>query len=305
MVRHAGVAARPAAAHPDRVRRHRRSPSGWPCGSSAARRRRPGSGGEAYHLLGILARAGAARGRGVDGQVRRRRAGGVQAADGADGHRSRRRGIRTAHQLVGTGLLAAAVALSLRAGRQPVETWSGHAVTGQSESGHGVTGPQWSRPPRRRFRNMTRTSNEPAELRHACHRPGTDDRSRRRTGRRRRPVPAGRLRRADQAEDRGRWPWSRSPSATCSAAAPRLRPNLLIHTLVGAGLVAAGGSALNHWLERRADARMRRTADRGRCRPGGSPRPEVARVRGRAGARRGGVPRRRACRTRRRRSSPR
>lgn len=36
----------------------------------------------------------------------------------------------------------------------------------------------------------------------------------------------------------------------------------LVHTLIGAGLVAAGGSALNHWLERRADARMWRTANR-------------------------------------------
>lgn len=36
----------------------------------------------------------------------------------------------------------------------------------------------------------------------------------------------------------------------------------LLHTLIGAGLVAAGGSALNHWLERRADARMHRTANR-------------------------------------------
>lgn len=36
----------------------------------------------------------------------------------------------------------------------------------------------------------------------------------------------------------------------------------LLHTLVGAAVVAAGGSALNHWLERRADAKMRRTANR-------------------------------------------
>ena len=41
-----------------------------------------------------------------------------------------------------------------------------------------------------------------------------------------------------------------------------VRPDRLLHTLIGAGLVAAGGSALNHWLERRADARMRRTANR-------------------------------------------
>lgn len=41
-----------------------------------------------------------------------------------------------------------------------------------------------------------------------------------------------------------------------------VRPDLLLHTLVGAGVVAAGGSALNHWLERRADAKMWRTANR-------------------------------------------
>jgi heme o synthase len=46
------------------------------------------------------------------------------------------------------------------------------------------------------------------------------------------------------------------------AAAPGFRADHLLHTLVGAGMVAAGGSALNCWLERRADARMRRTADR-------------------------------------------
>src|SRR5262245_20605918 len=42
------------------------------------------------------------------------------------------------------------------------------------------------------------------------------------------------------------------------------RPDLLVllHTLVGAGLVAAGGSALNQWLERGIDARMHRTARR-------------------------------------------
>jgi protoheme IX farnesyltransferase len=50
------------------------------------------------------------------------------------------------------------------------------------------------------------------------------------------------------------------------------RPDLLVHTLIGAALVAAGGSALNHWLERRADAKMWRTANRplpaGRVLPG-------------------------------------
>jgi protoheme IX farnesyltransferase len=37
---------------------------------------------------------------------------------------------------------------------------------------------------------------------------------------------------------------------------------LLLHTLLGTGLVSAGASALNHVLERDTDARMRRTAER-------------------------------------------
>lgn len=37
---------------------------------------------------------------------------------------------------------------------------------------------------------------------------------------------------------------------------------VLFHALVGAGLVAAGGAALNQLFERRLDARMRRTANR-------------------------------------------
>ncbi|AMV24526.1 Protoheme IX farnesyltransferase 1 [Gemmata sp. SH-PL17] len=37
---------------------------------------------------------------------------------------------------------------------------------------------------------------------------------------------------------------------------------VLLHTLLGAGLVAAGGSALNQLFERRIDARMRRTLKR-------------------------------------------
>ncbi|MGH9363600.1 MAG: heme o synthase, partial [Thermoanaerobaculia bacterium] len=42
----------------------------------------------------------------------------------------------------------------------------------------------------------------------------------------------------------------------------RLSWLLLVHTLVGTGLVSAGASALNHLLEREVDARMRRTAER-------------------------------------------
>lgn len=37
---------------------------------------------------------------------------------------------------------------------------------------------------------------------------------------------------------------------------------VMLHTLIGAGLVAAGGSALNQWLERGIDSRMNRTARR-------------------------------------------
>jgi len=37
---------------------------------------------------------------------------------------------------------------------------------------------------------------------------------------------------------------------------------VLFHTLLGAGLVAAGGSALNQWLERRIDSKMYRTMKR-------------------------------------------
>jgi protoheme IX farnesyltransferase len=37
---------------------------------------------------------------------------------------------------------------------------------------------------------------------------------------------------------------------------------VLLHTLLGTGLVAAGASALNHLLERNTDARMRRTENR-------------------------------------------
>jgi protoheme IX farnesyltransferase len=48
----------------------------------------------------------------------------------------------------------------------------------------------------------------------------------------------------------------------------------LLNTLLGAGLVAAGGAALNHTLERRPDARMHRTARRPL--PSGRVRPAVA-----------------------------
>jgi protoheme IX farnesyltransferase len=45
-------------------------------------------------------------------------------------------------------------------------------------------------------------------------------------------------------------------------AGPDAQALALLHTLLGAGLVAAGGSALNQFLERKSDARMRRTANR-------------------------------------------
>lgn len=46
------------------------------------------------------------------------------------------------------------------------------------------------------------------------------------------------------------------------AAGADARGTALLCTLVGAGMVAAGGSALNQVFERRTDARMRRTANR-------------------------------------------
>src|SRR4029077_8602743 len=46
------------------------------------------------------------------------------------------------------------------------------------------------------------------------------------------------------------------------AGAANFRLDVMLHTLFGAALVAAGGSALNHWWERRADSRMKRTANR-------------------------------------------
>ena len=42
----------------------------------------------------------------------------------------------------------------------------------------------------------------------------------------------------------------------------QIRLDFLVHAIIGAGLVAAGGSVLNHWWERRVDARMWRTANR-------------------------------------------
>jgi protoheme IX farnesyltransferase len=46
------------------------------------------------------------------------------------------------------------------------------------------------------------------------------------------------------------------------AAGAAADTRILFHTLLGAGLVAAGGSVLNQLMERRTDARMRRTANR-------------------------------------------
>src|SRR5437870_4390290 len=45
-------------------------------------------------------------------------------------------------------------------------------------------------------------------------------------------------------------------------AGPEPVATVLLRVLIGAGLVAAGGSALNQLFERRIDARMRRTANR-------------------------------------------
>lgn len=49
---------------------------------------------------------------------------------------------------------------------------------------------------------------------------------------------------------------------------------LLVHTLIGTGLVSAGTAAFNHFLEREDDARMRRTAQRPL--PGGRLEPRAA-----------------------------
>jgi protoheme IX farnesyltransferase len=46
------------------------------------------------------------------------------------------------------------------------------------------------------------------------------------------------------------------------ASGPRVNGWVLLHTLLGTALVAGGASALNQWLERRSDAKMRRTENR-------------------------------------------
>jgi heme o synthase len=46
------------------------------------------------------------------------------------------------------------------------------------------------------------------------------------------------------------------------ASGRNLQLAVLLHTVVGTALVAAGASALNQWLERHSDARMRRTEKR-------------------------------------------
>ena len=52
-------------------------------------------------------------------------------------------------------------------------------------------------------------------------------------------------------------------AAAAYVASPRdLSVWLLVHTLVGAGLVAASAGAINQWLERETDSRMQRTANR-------------------------------------------
>ena len=48
----------------------------------------------------------------------------------------------------------------------------------------------------------------------------------------------------------------------CRAASPRFPWATLLHTLAGTMLVASGAATLNQWMERRFDARMRRTARR-------------------------------------------
>jgi protoheme IX farnesyltransferase len=46
------------------------------------------------------------------------------------------------------------------------------------------------------------------------------------------------------------------------ASAPTFPVTILFHAVFGTALVASGASALNQWIERHADARMRRTQDR-------------------------------------------
>jgi len=48
----------------------------------------------------------------------------------------------------------------------------------------------------------------------------------------------------------------------CVMASASLNVMVLVHALVGTGLVAAGTATLNHYIERAYDARMRRTANR-------------------------------------------
>lgn len=56
-----------------------------------------------------------------------------------------------------------------------------------------------------------------------------------------------------------------------AGAGPFVSWVVLAHTLIGTALVAAGAAALNHWMERDLDGRMKRTANRplpsGRLRP--------------------------------------
>ena len=46
------------------------------------------------------------------------------------------------------------------------------------------------------------------------------------------------------------------------AAGAGMRFSVLLHTLLGTGLVASGASAINQWMERKTAARMKRTANR-------------------------------------------
>jgi len=48
----------------------------------------------------------------------------------------------------------------------------------------------------------------------------------------------------------------------CMASAGRLDWIRLLHTMLGTGFAAGGAAALNQWIERRLDARMKRTVER-------------------------------------------
>ena len=74
--------------------------------------------------------------------------------------------------------------------------------------------------------------------------------------------PRRRLRRAHQAAHRGAGAGRRSSSPRILASPWGIDRWVLLHTVLGAALVAASAGAFNQWWEQAADARMPRTASR-------------------------------------------